>query len=1726
MTLTDGANRPVLTVRSLATRPISARQLSAAAGTGTRRDALYEVEWLSFAIAAAEGRTEEAGGEQPWAVLGADLPARPATGADGEADGEARPNLVTLAAEIAAGRPVPRFVCAPLPAVDGGGDVAAAVHEVTSYALDLVQEWLTHEEFAGSRLALLTEGAVAVTADEDIRGLVAAAVWGLVRSAQNEHPDRLLLVDLDDADASWDTMPAAVSAAVDAGETQLAVREGASYVPRLARTADAGGEATGLDPDGTVLVTGGTGTLGSLLARHLVRQHGVRRLLLTSRSGPDAPGAQELRTELEESGARVTITACDAADHDALADLLAAVPGEHPLTAVFHTAGVLDDATLTNLTPERLHAVLRPKADAAWHLHELTRDLDLSAFVLFSSVTGTVGSAGQANYAAANTFLDALAHHRHARGRAATSLAWGLWEQASAMTSGMADADRARMARTGVVPLSSGQGLALLDSALGLDGKSVLVPARIDTAALRARSEGGAVPAMLRKLVRTPPRRVTQAGTAGGGTWTDRLAGLPEGEQRALLLELVHAQVAAVLGHGDASTVDTQRAFKDLGFDSLTAVELRNRLNAATGLRLPSTLIFDHPTPAALAEHLHAQTAGTATPAVRTASAAAADEPLAIVGMACRYPGGITTPHDLWQLLAEERDAIGPFPANRGWNLDGLYHPDPTHPGTSYARHGGFLHDADHFDADFFGISPREALATDPQQRLLLEATWEAFEHAGIHPDTLRGTNTGVFTGVMYGDYGGRLQQAPEELEGYLRNGSHGSVASGRVAYTYGLQGPAVTIDTACSSSLVALHLAAQALRGGECDMALAGGVTVMATPATFIEFSRQRGLAADGRCKPFAGAADGTAFSEGVGMLLVERLSDARRRGHPVLAVVRGSAVNQDGASNGLTAPNGPSQQRVIQQALANARLTARDIDAVEAHGTGTTLGDPIEAQALLATYGQERAADRPLWLGSLKSNIGHTQAAAGVAGIIKMVEAMRHGQLPKTLHVDEPTPHVDWDAGAVSLLTEPVQWPETDRPRRAAVSSFGVSGTNAHVILEAASSTEAVEPPVEPVDSPVPWVLSGKTEQALRDQAARLHGHLTAHPGLDLLGVGHTLATGRAHFEHRAAVVGQDRETFLTGLHALAHDQADANLVTSFAASDAGKTVFVFPGQGSQWPGMARELLHSSPVFAQHLHACADALAPHTDWSLIEVLTRPEEHAETLERVEVIQPVLFAVMVSLARLWQHHGVQPDAVIGHSQGEIAAAHIAGALTLNDAAKTVALRSRALVALAGTGTMASIPLPATDVDLTGWGERITIAAHNGPSSTVIAGETQAVTDYVTTCQNNGIRARTIPVDYASHSPHVEPIREHILTELADLTPTTSTVPFYSTVTGALHQTDRLNADYWYTNLRSTVRFHDTLTTLNTDGHQVFIETSPHPVLTTAIQDALEELDTQATITGTLRRDEGTFHRFLLSLTHTWAQGNGTTPDWDAVFGSRPAQRAELPTYPFQHQPYWLAAPEISNVSAAGLDDAGHPLLGATAELPDGGHLFTGRLSLESHPWLADHAVLDTVILPGAAFVELALHAAERTGCAGVEDLTLQAPLVLPEQGAATVQVKVEHADDAGRRRITVHSRPDSADPGPWTLHADGLLGVDGPAEPAHTPAAWPPPGATPVPLHGLYERLADQGYHYGPAFQGLHTAWQHGDTLYAEISLTNDTNPTHYTLHPALLDARWVFSFQ
>ncbi|APU15494.1 type I polyketide synthase [Actinoalloteichus fjordicus] len=1547
-----------------------------------------------------------------------------------------------------------------------------------------LQSWLAREP--EERLVVLTRGAVAVTPEES-PDLAGAAVWGLVRSAQSEHPGRIVLVDTDG------TVDLELLAALD--EPQLAVRGDRVFAARLRRMSAVAEPAW--DASGTTLITGGTGTLGAAVARHLVTRHGVRDLVLTSRRGLTAPDAVELRDELVGLGAAVVVVACDVADREQVAGLLA----EHPVDAVVHTAGVLDDGVVTSLTPERLDTVFAPKADAAWHLHELAGEL--SAFVSFSSAAGLIGNAGQGNYAAANAFLDALAHHRRARGLPAQSLAWGLWSQASELTGALDGADVTRLGRAGVVPMSTEDGLARFDAALGVDEASV-VPLRLDLTAFQ-----GEVPRLFADLV--PARR---RAVAAAGTLRERIADLDDPRQKSLLGDLVRAQAARVLGHSSPEAVDTAQTFQLLGFDSLTAVELRNRLNVETGLRLPATMVFDYPTPGALADFLHqrlfGQTVATAEPlAVEPGTTGSvSDDPIVIVGMACRFPGGVNDPDSLWRLLADGGEVVSDFPTDRGWNLHELYDPEPGVPGKSYTRAGGFLRDVADFDAGFFEISPREALAMDPQQRLLLETSWEVFERAGIDPVSMRGSRTSVYAGLMYHDYAARLPRVPEDVEGYAGNGNAGSVASGRVAYALGLEGPAVTVDTACSSSLVALHLAAQALRSGECDLALAGGVTALATPGVFVEFSRQRGLSADGRCKSFAGAADGTGWSEGVGLVLVERLSDARRNGHSVLAVVRGSAVNQDGASNGLTAPNGPAQQRVIRQALASAGVSAADVDVVEAHGTGTRLGDPIEAQALIATYGQDRA--RPLLLGSVKSNLGHTQAAAGIAGVMKMVLAMRHGVVPKTLHVDEPTPHVDWSAGAVELVTEAQPWPVADRPRRAGVSSFGVSGTNAHVIVEAPP-----EPPADPVASAaaapdhsiVPWILSGKSDAALRAQADRLVDFLRARPAVRPADVGMSLATARARFDRRVLISGSRTDEFMAGLSAVASGAVVPG------GRVAGGVVLVFPGQGSQWVGMAAGLLGSSPVFAGRMGECAAALSEFVGWSLFDVLG--DEQA--LGRVDVVQPVLFAVMVSLAELWCSVGVVPSAVVGHSQGEIAAAVVSGGLSLRDGVRVVVQRSRLIAGLGGGGGMVSVALPASEVtELLPDG--VSLAAVNGPSSVVVSGSVSGLERVVADCESRGVRARWVPVDYASHSVLMDALRDELVESLADVEPRSSEIPFYSSVTGAPSDTASLDAGYWFRNLRETVRFDRAVESLLVGGFGVFVESSAHPVTTYGIQEVIDERDGDALAIGTLRRDDGGMDRFLASAGELFTHG----VDVDVTPLLAGGRQVDLPTYAFQRERYWLQTPKgfAGDLASIGQQDAGHPLVGASVSMADSdGVVLTGQVSIETHPWLAEHAVAGTVLLPGTAFVELAVHAGDQVGCSRVAELTLAAPVILPPHGGVAVQVLVGAPDESGLRPVSVYSRRADAENDAWTCHAFGQLGVDQPSRDLGL-TAWPP-AATVVPLAGVYERLYDQGYQYGPMFQGLRAMWRTEEEIYAEVMLPAEatTGATAFGLHPALLDA-------
>jgi acyl transferase domain-containing protein/aryl carrier-like protein len=1204
----------------------------------------------------------------------------------------------------------------------------------------------------------------------------------------------------------------------------------------------------------------------------------------------------------------------------------------------------------------------------------------------------------------------------------------------------------------------------------------------------------------------------------------------PLGEQEALRLVRRHA--AVLLGHDGPEAVDARLAFRDLGFDSLSSVRLHQRLVEATGLKLPVSVVYDHPTPLALARRirqlLSSPTGGeAAAPAAPTAE----DDPVVIVGMACRYPGAVASPEDLWRLVAEGGDAVGEFPADRGWDVEGLYHPSPEHRKTTYVRSGGFLRDAARFDAAFFGISPREALGMDPQQRVLLEIGWEAFERAGIVPETLRGSRTGVFIGAMPSGYGPPLGEAPEDLEGYLLTGSSPSVLSGRLSYTFGLQGPAVTVDTACSSSLVALHLAVQSLRRGECSMALAGGVTVMATPGMFLEFSRQRGLSPDGRCKAFSADADGTGWGEGAGVLLLERLSEARRRGHRVLAVVRGTAANQDGASNGLTAPNGPAQERVIRDALAAARLGPGQVDVVEAHGTGTVLGDPVEAGALLATYGQGRPDGRPLWLGSLKTNTGHTQAAAGVGGIIKMVMAMRHGVLPRSLHGDRPTSHVDWSAGDVRLLREARPWERAEGPRRAGVSSFGISGTNAHVVIEEApdlaaeTSAPEPEPEPEPVTGPVPLPLSARSAASLGAQAAALRGHAAAMDA-GLRDLGHSLATTRSTFEHRAVVLAADRDELTRGLESLATG-APAGNVTQGAATP-GRLAFLFTGQGSQYPGMGRDLYAAQPAFARALDEVCAQLDPHLGRPLREVMFADETDGETalIDRTEWTQPALFAFEVALFRLLQHWGVAPDHLLGHSVGEIAAAHVAGVLSLPDACLLVASRARLLGGLPDGGAMVS--LEAAEHEVTEWiaeqGARLDVAALNGPESTVVAGDADEAERIMAQWRRRGRRAKRLAVSHAFHSARVEPMLDEFarIAETLDYRP--PTLPVVSNLTGRpVEESTLCSAEYWVRHVRQPVRFLDGVRALEAAGVTRFLEVGPDGVLASMAKDCLTAAPA-AVVTAAARRNRPAQRTFLTALAALYVQG--VDVDWAAGPSRAGARTVELPTYAFDRQSYWLTAPARggTDLGGAGLEAADHPLLGAAVELPaTDGVVYTARLGLDSHPWLAGHVVLDTVLVPGAVFAEWAAHAAARTGSGRVGELVLEAPMALREGTVLDVRVSVGGAQADGHRAFTVHARPRDASGGEWTRHATGRLEATETGRPAAAPAAgrsWPPAGAVGVDLAGVYERLAERGLRYGEGFRGLRALWRLGDELLADLELPGGGTGDHgFLLHPVLLDA-------
>ncbi|MEU9126388.1 SDR family NAD(P)-dependent oxidoreductase, partial [Streptomyces sp. NPDC048506] len=1569
----------------------------------------------------------------------------------------------------------------------------------------------------------VTHGAVA-TAPDEVPCTAGAQLWGLGRVAALELPELWGgLIDLpEQSDARVFDRLAGVLAEPGA-EDQIAIRAAGVFGRRVLPN-----QADSTPPSwragGTVLIVGDLTTVPGRLI-HSFLEDGTDRVVL---AGPDIDAEAVAAAGLTH--AAVVPVRCDVTDRSALAGLLV----EHTPAVVVHAPPLVPLVPLNETAPGDIAAAVAAKTAVAGHLVNLAPAAGLDALVLFSSVSGVWGGAAQGCYAAATAHLDALAERARAAGVPAVSVAWSPW--AGGALAGGADAEF--LNRRGLAPLDPDAAVRSLRRMLerGSTGGAV---ADVEWKRFAA-SYTSVRPAVLFDDI--PEVRRLRAAERTAGTGDSATADLvreltaQSGHKRHVtLLRLVRTHAAAVLGQSSGEAVNSARAFRDLGFDSLTALELRDRLSAATGLHLPASLVFDHSNPAALARHLGEELLGRGDTAAQTGPVApvSTDEPVAIIGMACRLPGGVRSPEDLWDLLTGEVDAITPFPTDRGWDNDALYDPDPDSPGHhTYVREGGFLHDAAEFDPGFFGISPREALAMDPQQRLILETAWESFERAGIDPVELRGSRTGVFVGTNGQHYVPLLQDGDESFDGYIATGNSASVMSGRLSYVFGLEGPAVTVDTACSASLAALHLAVQSLRRGECDMALVSGATVMSTPEMLVEFGRQRAVSPDGRSKAFAEAADGVGLAEGAGMLLVERLSEAQKKGHPVLAVVRGTAVNQDGASNGLTAPSGPAQRKVIREALADAGLAPGDVDAVEAHGTGTPLGDPIEAGALLATYGRERGGD-PLWLGSLKSNIGHTQAAAGVAGVIKMVEALRHATLPRTLHVDAPSSKVEWGEGSVELLTEARPWPErADGLRRAGISSFGISGTNVHVIIE-----EPPEPTAPELLSPdaatggdvwsaewwhevtVPLMMSAHNEAALRDQARRLRADLLAHPELHPADVGYALITTRTRFEHRAAVVGENFTELIAALDDLVEGRPHP-LVMRGTAGTADQVVFVFPGQGSQWAEMGDGLFDRSSAFRETARACDAALRPYLGWSVLDVLTR-EPDAPSLDRVDVVQPVLFTMMVSLAATWRSLGVEPAAVVGHSQGEIAAAHVAGGLSLDDAARIVALRSQAWLRLAGKGGMVAVTMSERELRprLEFWGDRLAVAAVNSPETCAVAGDPDALAELVAELAAEGVHARPIPgVDTAGHSPQVDTLEDHLREVLAPVAPTSSDIPFYSTVTGGLLDTAALDADYWYRNMRDPVEFEKATRALLADGHDVFLETSPHPMLAVSLQETITDAGASAAVLGTLRRGQGGPR--WLGVAACRAYTHGVEIDAEAIFGpdSRPV---DLPTYPFQRERYWYRPTSRGGDPASlGLDAADHPLLGGGVELPGSGdQMYTARIGIDATPWLADHTLMGATLLPGAAFTDLALWAGRQAGTGRIEELTLAAPLVLPESGGVRLRLNVGAPGTDDARRFAVHARTEGTTG--WTLHAEGLLTAEDATDAPDASVVAPPPGAEQLDTGDFYRRFAELGYGYGPFFQGLVSAHRAGSDIHAEVALPAQAqgDAARFGLHPALLDA-------
>ncbi|UXA13859.1 SDR family NAD(P)-dependent oxidoreductase [Mycobacterium sp. SMC-8] len=1556
------------------------------------------------------------------------------------------------------------------------------------------------------------------------------ALWGFGRAAALELPQLWGgLADLGEGSAEeWHRLLDQVSAVPDSAlrEDQVALRGQALYVPRLVRRTTApGGQPLHLRGDATYLVTGGLGSIGLEIAGYLAT-HGARHLVLTSRRAPGEEAQRRIDALSEQHACEVRVFTADVADAHDVARLLGTIAAElPPLAGIVHAAGEVGTTALSTLDDAEVDRVFAGKVWGAWHLSEAAADLRLDFFLSTSSIASVWGGFGQTAYGAANAFLDGLAWRLREQGITGASVNFGPW------SAGMADAQsRARLDQRGIRTLSPADALAgLADVATSADSVQGVV-ARIDWARFLPLYQQTGRRAFLAELEREVPDSVPVLTPSGTTPLVERLTNAPVQQRRKLLTDYLRDAVAEIT-RVDAAEIREDAGFFDLGMDSLMAVELRRRIEQGVGKDIPATLAMDHPRLSDVADYLLGEVLGlaeqTKAAPLPVTAVPRTDDPIAIVAVSCRFPGA-PDPEAFWEVLAGGVDAIREVPEDR-FDIDEYYDPDPDAAGKTYTRFGGFLDGIDGFDPEFFGISPREAVWIEPQQRLMLETVWEGLERAGYAPAALRGSRTGVFVGVAANEYAHLLSaESIDKIEPHFITGNALNAISGRVAFALGLEGPAVAVDTACSSALVAVHQACQALKSGDCDMALAGGVNVLLSPVTVVAASRARMLSPVGRCKTFDASADGYVRSEGCGILVLKRLSDAERDGDRICAVIPASAVNQDGASSGLTVPNGGAQQRLIAATLARAGLSGGDVDYLEAHGTGTPLGDPIEVAAAAAAYGAARDADRPLLMGSVKSNIGHTESASGAAGLIKVVLSLQHQVLPKSLHFDNPSPHIPWDTLPVRVVAEPTPWETDGRPRRAGVSSFGFTGTNAHVLVEEAPARPAPviddEQPGTTEQAPVHVLpLSARSPEALVSLAQRYQSWLCAHPEADLADVCLTAGTGRSHFEQRAALVVDSVDAARQGLAELAENRLRPGVVRG-EHTHRPVTAWLFTGQGSQYPGMARELFDTEPVFAETVTACAEAVADILPLPLTEVVFATDRETggkagERLRHTSFAQPALFAVEMGLARLWQSWGIEPDVVLGHSVGQYAAASVAGVFSLTDGARLMAERGRMFGSLPTGGRMVAVFTDATRVEQAAGGfARVSVAAYNGPN-TVLSGPGEELEQIVSRFSEDGIRCTWLETSHAFHSELLDPVLDEFEAYASRLEYATPTMPLVCNRTGTvLTAQTPLDAQYWRKHSRQPVQFAESVRTVAALGATVLMEIGPQPVLTgAAVQVWPEHL---AALRAIVSLRKGIDDRRQISDALAAAYVGGHRPDF-AVLHRRPSRRPVLPTYPFQRRRFW---PRTSGLAVdGGTGAAASGILGGAKDLASGDTVYTSRLSVRSQPWLSDHVIYGTVVVPGATYAAMALAAVGTP--ARARDVFFYEPIILPEKTSREVQLTLRPLTDAGSWTFQVHSRPYGVRDAEWSLNAEGTvaagMGDDEPVGQDSDPVDEAIERLERMRPQELFETFADLELAWGPTWSGsLKSLWLGdgeaiGDILVGEeLAEQLATEP----MHPVLMD--------